>query len=193
MDTLVIFLAQAKTAAIIEIILLLLVAGIIGYITAWLYYRSVYTKKINLLESEKAELNKKNDSLNVENNELKKKLSRKDVEIEKLNIEISELKGNNVSDEKATLDKISQRKSLLDYSSFGTASIGEKDDLQLINGIGPFIEKKLNALEIYTFRQISKFTAKDIDAVNKAIEFFPGRILRDNWVGQAKELADRKH
>jgi peptidoglycan hydrolase CwlO-like protein len=98
MDTLVIFLAQTKTLAIIEIILLLLVAGIIGYITAWLYYRSVYTKKINVLESEKADLNKKIDSLNVENSELRKKLSKKDVEIEKLNIEISEIKGGGKSD-----------------------------------------------------------------------------------------------
>jgi predicted flap endonuclease-1-like 5' DNA nuclease len=193
METLVIFLAQTKTAAIIEIILLLLVAGIIGYITAWLYYRSVYTKKINLLESEKADLNKKIDTLNTESNELRKKLSRKDVEIEKLNNEINELKGSDRSNEQDTLDKISKRKNLLDYGSFGTASVADKDDLKLINGIGPFIEKKLNALEIFTFKQISKFTAKDVEAVNKAIEFFPGRIERDNWVGQAKELADRKH
>ena len=193
MDTLVIFLAQTKTAATIEIILLLLVAGIIGFVTAWLYYRSVYTKKIKVLESEKAELNKKVDGLNVENSELRKKLSKKDVEIEKLNIEINEIKGGGKSDEQAVLNKISQRKSLLDYSSFGTASSEDKDDLKLINGIGPFIEKKLNALEIFTFKQISKFTPKDIEAVNKAIEFFPGRIVRDDWVGQAKELADRKH
>jgi peptidoglycan hydrolase CwlO-like protein len=105
METLVIFLAQTKTAAIIEIILLLLVAGIIGYITAWLYYRSVYTKKINLLESEKADLNKKIDTLNTESNELRKKLSRKDVEIEKLNNEINELKGSDRSNEQDTLDK----------------------------------------------------------------------------------------
>ncbi len=93
MDTLVIFLAQTKTVAIIEIILLLLVAGVIGYITAWLYYKSVYTKIINKLQSEKEELNKQIGKLNEDNNELKLHLGKKDEEIEKLKSEIEKLKG----------------------------------------------------------------------------------------------------
>ena len=28
----------------------------------------------------------------------------------------------------------------------------------------------------------------DVDMVNDAIEFIPGRIRRDDWVGQAKQL-----
>ena len=35
-----------------------------------------------------------------------------------------------------------------------------KDDLQVIKGIGPFIEEKLNALGITTYRQIANMTAK---------------------------------
>lgn len=66
--------------------------------------------------------------------------------------------------------------------------VGEKDDLTQIKGIGPFIEKRLNMLGIYTFRQISEFTPETIEHISKAIEFFPKRIVRDNWVGQAKEL-----
>jgi len=193
METLVIFLAQTKTAAIIEIILLLLVAAIIGFVTAWLYYRSICRKKINILESEKDKLNKQIDKLNEDNGNLKKNLREKENEIEKLNEEISGNKGHHKTNEDETLNKIAQRKDLIDYSSFGIASAEEKDDLKLINGIGPFIEKKLNALDIYTFKQISKFNTKDIEAVNKAIEFFPGRIERDDWVGQARELANRNH
>jgi predicted flap endonuclease-1-like 5' DNA nuclease len=34
---------------------------------------------------------------------------------------------------------------------------------------------------------------KDIEAVNKAIKFFPDRIEKDDWVGQARDLANRKH
>ncbi len=93
METLVIFLAQTKTATIIEIVLLLLVAGIIGYITAWLYYRSVYTKKINALESEKEELNKQIAKLNEDKSDLKKTISKKEDEIENLTVEINKLKG----------------------------------------------------------------------------------------------------
>jgi len=91
METLVIFLAQTKTAAIIEIILLLVAAGIIGFVIAWLYYRSVYTKKINVLESEKDKLNRQIDKLNEDNSNLKKTLREKENEIEKLTEEMSGL------------------------------------------------------------------------------------------------------
>lgn len=84
--------------------------------------------------------------------------------------------------------RITERKHLINYDSFGKATSIEKDDLMMISGIGPFIEQRLNALDIYTFGQISKFVKKDIDAVNGAIEYFPGRIERDEWVAQAKEL-----
>ena len=66
--------------------------------------------------------------------------------------------------------------------------MNERDDLTLIKGIGPFIEKRLNMLDIYTFRQISEFTPEIVEQVTKAIEFFPNRIVRDNWVGQATNL-----
>lgn len=87
------------------------------------------------------------------------------------------------------LKRISERKHLLDYASFGSASAEQKDDLKMISGIGPVLEEKLNTLDIYTFEQISKFNEKDREAVNEAIEFFPGRIERDEWIVQAKELA----
>jgi len=66
----------------------------------------------------------------------------------------------------------------------------EKDDLTVIKGIGPFIEKRLNMVGIYTLRQISELTPETIELVTKAIEFFPNRMVRDNWVGQAKRLVD---
>jgi predicted flap endonuclease-1-like 5' DNA nuclease len=66
----------------------------------------------------------------------------------------------------------------------------EKDDLTVIKGIGPFIEKRLNMVGIYTLKQISEFTPETIEQVTKAIEFFPNRMVRDNWVGQAKALID---
>jgi len=64
-----------------------------------------------------------------------------------------------------------------------------RDDLKLISGIGPVIESKLNAIGIYTFKQISEFTPETIDFVTTSIKFFPDRIGRDNWIGQAAALA----
>ena len=69
------------------------------------------------------------------------------------------------------------------------AKAEEKDDLTMIKGIGSFIEKKLNGLGIYTFEQVSKFDHDFIEKITDAIEFFPGRIERDDWVGQATRLA----
>lgn len=68
------------------------------------------------------------------------------------------------------------------------ATPAERDDLKQVNGIGPFIEEKLNDLGIYTFEQISQLDEELIETLTNAIEFFPGRIDRDDWVGQADRL-----
>lgn len=65
---------------------------------------------------------------------------------------------------------------------------GEPDNLKLISGVGPVLEKKLNELGIYHFWQIGKFEQRDIDLVNEAMAF-PGRIERDEWIDQANKLA----
>jgi predicted flap endonuclease-1-like 5' DNA nuclease len=84
--------------------------------------------------------------------------------------------------------RISERKTIIYYNRIGTAKKEEADNLTIISGIGGWIQEKLNALDIYTFRQISNFTKEDIQAVTEAIEYFPGRIERDEWILQAREL-----
>ena len=208
MNALIILLAQTKSEATIEIILLLAGAAIIAYLTAWLYYKSVYEKKIKLIESEKSELINRIINLDSEIFDLKKNQSEKEKETEQLILEVRALKAlhaeavhetdymtlQNKRNEQLLYEKdealvnIAQRKHLLDYKSFGVATEAEKDDLKMISGIGPFIEERLHALDIYTFSQISKFTPQDIDTINYAIEYFSGRIERDEWVEQAQEL-----
>ena len=68
------------------------------------------------------------------------------------------------------------------------APAGEKDDLKLISGVGPVLEKKLNDLGITTFAQVAKFTKKQIAEVDDRLSF-KGRIERDDWKAQAKALA----
>ncbi|HRI28629.1 MAG TPA: hypothetical protein PK239_07425 [Chitinophagales bacterium] len=97
-----------------------------------------------------------------------------------------------LSDEEKKLAEIRAKMSLINFERIGFASEADKDNLQLIKGIGPFIERKLNALGIFTFRQIANFTPEDVERVTDAIEFFPGRIVRDNWVTQADEFARSK-
>jgi len=72
-----------------------------------------------------------------------------------------------------------------------TAPEGAADDLKKISGVGPALEKKLNDLGITTFDQVANFTAEEIEKVDDALSF-KGRIERDDWVGQAKALAEAK-
>ena len=67
----------------------------------------------------------------------------------------------------------------------------DADELKRIKGIGPVIEKTLNGLGIYQFKQIAEFSRDNIAWVDKYISF-PGRIDREEWVSQAKELAEGK-
>ena len=69
-----------------------------------------------------------------------------------------------------------------------SASSADKDDLKSIDGVGPFIEKKLNDVGIYTFEQVSQLDAELIQHITDAIQFFPGRIEKDDWMGQARGM-----
>ena len=86
------------------------------------------------------------------------------------------------------LERIAKRAKSIDFATLGVATIGEKDDLQAIKGVGPFIAEKLNALGIFTFEQVGNMTPEIEEQVNVAIEFFSGRVKRDKWAEQAKQL-----
>jgi len=58
MTQLYILSAQSVTGAVVSIVALLLVAALIGYVTAWFYAKSVYTPIIKKLEEEKVDLQK---------------------------------------------------------------------------------------------------------------------------------------
>ncbi|MCG6858330.1 MAG: dipeptide ABC transporter ATP-binding protein [Salaquimonas sp.] len=65
------------------------------------------------------------------------------------------------------------------------------DDLKLISGVGPALEKKLNGLGIYTYAQVAKWKKAERTWMDEHLNF-KGRIERDDWVGQAKKLAKGK-
>lgn len=65
---------------------------------------------------------------------------------------------------------------------------GVADNLQMISGVGPKLEKTLNDLGVYHFGQIAKWGKSDIDWVDEYLKF-SGRIVRENWIDQAEALA----
>jgi len=67
------------------------------------------------------------------------------------------------------------------------------DDLKLIVGVGPVLERMLHRLGVATFRQIARWSDRDIDDIDALLPEFPGRIRRDGWVTQARELHQSKY
>lgn len=49
------------------------------------------------------------------------------------------------------------------------------------------MEENLNNMGIYHFSQVAEFTQTDIENINTYLNF-PGRIERDDWISQAREL-----
>jgi predicted flap endonuclease-1-like 5' DNA nuclease len=69
----------------------------------------------------------------------------------------------------------------------------EPDDLKLIVGIGPVLERMLRNLGIHNFRQIARWSAHDVAEFDARLPEFPGRIVRDQWVTQARALYESKY
>lgn len=62
------------------------------------------------------------------------------------------------------------------------------DDLKLLKGVGPALEKKLHDNGVTSFAQIAAWSASEIADMDERLAF-KGRIERDGWIEQAKILA----
>ena len=67
------------------------------------------------------------------------------------------------------------------------------DDLQLICGIGPTLQRKLHEQKIARFQQIATLSETELVQLADAIGVGIGRVQRDEWVRQAKQLQDQKY
>lgn len=66
-----------------------------------------------------------------------------------------------------------------------------KDNLKLIKGIGPKLEETLNTLGVYHFDQVASWDKESVAWIDQELSF-KGRIDRENWVSQAKEILKNK-
>jgi predicted flap endonuclease-1-like 5' DNA nuclease len=69
----------------------------------------------------------------------------------------------------------------------------EPDDLKLIVGVGPVLERMLHTLGVTTFRQIARWTEREVAEFDAKLPEFPGRIVRDQWITQARALHRSKY
>jgi len=79
-------------------------------------------------------------------------------------------------------------KERLDTSSSGRRP--DADDFKIVTGIGPGVEKRLNNVGIFTFAQLGALSPADIAAAVTGISgLTTERIIKQDWVGQARKLA----
>jgi predicted flap endonuclease-1-like 5' DNA nuclease len=69
----------------------------------------------------------------------------------------------------------------------GKSRPAQKDDLKQIHGIGPVMERVLNRMGMFTFRQIAEWKEQDVEHMASELNTFPDRIRHDNWIAGAKE------
>ena len=90
------------------------------------------------------------------------------------------------------LERVTKRGDSLDWSKIGISEGNNPDDLTLINGIEEFTQRKLNALGIFTFRQIANIDSKAGKEVNDALELLPGKVAELAWAQQAITMLELK-
>ena len=70
-------------------------------------------------------------------------------------------------------------------SKAGKAAAG--GDLKKLSGVGPALEKKLVAAGVTSLEQVAAWTEADVTKIDEELSF-KGRIEREGWIAQAKEL-----
>lgn len=68
---------------------------------------------------------------------------------------------------------------------------GASDDLKLIEGIGPVLERLCHELGIFHFDQIAHWGAAEVAWMDGNLKGFRGRVSRDKWVAQAKIIVEQ--
>jgi predicted flap endonuclease-1-like 5' DNA nuclease len=152
-----------------------------------------------------SDLTTQGDQLKIKNRELESKMQLLDGEMSSSKFRIRVLESE-VADKNKAIGALTQEldeagsKPKTEHRDWSDhpfvrpieASSDEKDDLTEIKGIGPAFQKKLNLLDIFSFRQLSELDGEAVERLAELIEVFPERIHRDNWIGQATRLYMKK-
>jgi len=175
----------------LEILALMLSTFLIGYFASLHLNRTKLKSKIKKLQKENRKLrSEKSKDIDVIFTEIEPKIIEVIENREREKTIAKKQPEQKVASKARELYIKSKDELELNFDHFGYASAWEKDDLTKITGVGPFIEEKLNGIGIYTYDQISRFSEEDMFIVTDSIDFFPGRMMRDNWVGQAEALKE---
>jgi len=171
-----------------EIWVLLALATLVGVIAGWLFWGRRSAGTVDTSEA---------DRLRADLDTCGKAMRAQDARIATLEADLATCQGE-ASDAKDTAEAVDyDGDGVIEGKDEGTRPQalsgprdGQADDLKRIKGIGPKMEQLCNNLGFYHFDQIAGWSAKEVAWVDANLEGFKGRVSRDNWVEQAKLLAE---
>lgn len=158
--------------------------------------------KINNLENEVKELNQSAALLR----EHEHTIEALKIKIKDMNVTLAapkqttKIASSSAKKEKSAAEEIKEEiKAKLDSTlsapakGLKIAAAKVKDELQMIKGIGPKMEKTLNEFGIHSFEQLANLAKDDIRILADKLGGFPGRIDRDKWISQSKKHFKKKY
>lgn len=182
----------SQLSEFIGIFYLMLSTFLIGYFSSLFLHKKQHDKIVKRLKQEinQSKSEKRIEDIDIIFSEIKPRIIKVVKETQnELNELVSSAPPEKIMDKaRSGYLSYSRSKPQLKFDNFGRARKENRDDLTIINGIGPYIEQKLNEIGIYNYNQIGRFSEEDIRTITELIDFFPGRIERDNWVAQAFAL-----
>jgi predicted flap endonuclease-1-like 5' DNA nuclease len=73
-----------------------------------------------------------------------------------------------------------------------SAPRGQKDDLKVVRGIGPALERELHRVGVFHYDQLARLTPETAAWLEPRLRALPGTIERHRWAEQARLLAARE-
>ena len=69
-------------------------------------------------------------------------------------------------------------------------AIPQEDDLTRIQGVGKVVQHRLNKVGVFSFQQIAAWTDTEVAYIENNVlgSRFSGRVRRERWQAQAREL-----
>lgn len=107
-------------------------------------------------------------------------------EIDSLKLKLEETEGERAF----LLDRVKRAES---GETLRVVPMEQRDDLELVHGIGPVIERMLYDMGVYYFRDIAKWDDAKIEEISNALPQFKNRIQREGWIESAKEEHFKKY
>jgi predicted flap endonuclease-1-like 5' DNA nuclease len=186
-----------------EIVLLLLAAGIVGFLLGWVLTKWTIGLRAGRAEQKADDQTAIAQALREQNDRLQHDLALARTALHDQETELRLVRTGRVAAEiaesataAATNDTVSTE-AIASVEAIAARTAGNDlrrdDDLQLIRGIGPKLEGLLKDMGITSFAQIARLDGPDIAVVASALGSFPKRIERDNWIGGAARLHEETY